>query len=77
MALMKKFGVPFSGAADEEFDAEGADKAAPFKADQVDESRLGAMKGDAKYSDCRDFTNMQKTMKAADGFIVMKPMENF
>lgn len=75
---MPKFGVPFSGAADRMIGGvDEARKAAPFKADQVDESRLGAMKGDAKYNNCRDFTEMYKTAEATDGFVVMKPMEKF
>lgn len=75
---MPKFGVPFSGAADQMIGGElDAAKAAPFKSSQVDESRLGALKGDSKTNKSYDFTAMHKTAEATDGFVIMKPIESF
>lgn len=74
----KKFGVPFSGAANEESDAwKDAATAAPFPADQVDESRKGAMHGSPKYSMDVDCEDMQSTVRASDGYSIMKKMESF
>lgn len=75
---MTKFGIPFSGAADEEIGGqEAARKGSPFKSDQVDESRLGALKGDSKTDKSYGFTSMEKTATATDGFVIMKPMESY
>lgn len=78
MAINKKFATPFSGAADRDSDAwEEAAKAAPFPADQVDESRKGAMRGAPKYAMDVDCEKMQSTGEASDGFTVWKKMETF
>lgn len=75
---MTKFGIPFSGAADEEIGGrEAARKGEPFPSDQVDESRNGALKGDSKTDKSYGFTAMEKTATASDGFVIMKPMESF
>ncbi len=73
---MTTFGVPFSGAANEEIGGqEKARKGSPFKADQVDESRLGAMKGAPKYAADCDCVMMQSTGKEEEGFSKWKKME--
>lgn len=75
---MTKFGVPFSGAADETIGGrDAARKGDAFPSDQVDESRKGAMRGAAKFSKDVDCDSMQTTMKATDGFSIMKKMENY
>ncbi len=73
---MTKFGVPFSGAADTEIGGqEEARKGSPFKADQVDESRKGPMRGDPKYAADCDCVMMQSTGEAEEGFTKWKKME--
>ena len=75
---MTKFGVPFSGAADEEIGGrDAARKGDPFPSDQIDESRKGALRGDSKTDKSYGYTPMEKTAVATDGFIIMKPMESF
>lgn len=78
MAIQKKFGVPFSGAADQESGAwEDAAKAAPFPSDQVDESRKGALRGDSKTDKSYGYAAMQSEPPSSDGYVVMKKMESF
>ncbi len=75
---MTTFGIPFSGAANEEIGGQSAArKGSPFKADQVDESRLGAMKGAPKYAKVTDCVPMQSTGEATEGFSKWKKMESF
>ncbi len=75
---MTKFGVPFSGAADEEIGGkEAARKGSPFPSDQVDESRKGAMRGAPKYAGDTDCVPMQSTVEIAPGFTGWKKMETF
>lgn len=75
--MNKKFGVPFSGAADLETDSgEDAAKAQPFPKEQVDESREGAMRGDPKYAMKADCVMMQSTVDASSGFTKWKKMES-
>lgn len=76
--MEKKFAVPFSGAADELTDSgEAAAKAMPFPKDQVDESRKGAMRGDAKYAGDCGCDEMQSTVTAPTGFTKCKKMEQW
>ena len=73
---MTKFGVPFSGAADETIGGqEKARKGEPFPSDQVDESRKGPMRGAPKYASDTDCVMMQSTAEAQPGFTKWKKME--
>ncbi len=74
---MTKFGIPFSGAADEEIGGQAAArKGDAFPSDQVDESRKGAMRGAPKYAgDVDGCVMMQSTGEACDGFTKWKKME--
>lgn len=75
---MKKFGVPFSGAADMVIGGEEeAAKAAPFPSEQVDESRKGAMRGAAKFAKDVGCEMMQSTGKSETGYSPWKKMESF
>jgi hypothetical protein len=75
---MAKFGVPFSGAADEVIGgASMAAKGDSFPADQVDESRKGAMRGDPKYAKSVDSKMMQSTGAPCEGYAGWKKMETF
>lgn len=75
---MTKFGIPFSGAADEPISGqESARKGDSFPADQVDESREGAMRGAPKYANAAGFTPMQSTVTVPDGYTGWKKMETF
>lgn len=69
---MPKFGVPFSGAADEMIGGEKeAAMAAPFKADQVDDSRNGGH----KYLDASGHDGFeQMAVTDRDGHIPMHRM---
>lgn len=74
----KKFAVPFAGAADELTDSgERAAKAQPFPDAQVDESRNGAMRGDAKFSKSVGCDPMQSTVTAPAGYSGWKKMETW
>ncbi len=74
----KKFAVPFAGAADELTDSgERAAKAAPFPDAQVDESRKGAMRGDAKFAKAIGCEMMQSTVTVPEGFTGWKKMETW
>lgn len=76
--MEKKFGIPFSGAADELTSAgDDAAKGDLFPSDQVDESRKGAMHGDAKFAKDVGCEMMQSTGKAETGFSPWKKMESF
>ncbi len=73
---MTKFGIPFSGAADQEIGGQAAArKGDDFPSDQVDESRKGAMRGDPKYAGDVGCVMMQSTGEAHDGFTKWKKME--
>lgn len=73
---MTKFGIPFSGAADEEIGGqESARKGDSFPSDQVDESREGAMRGAPKFAANMNCALMQSTGKPIDGFTGWKKME--
>lgn len=75
---MTKFGIPFSGAADEDIGGqEAARKGDPFPMDQVDESRKGALRGDSKTDKSYGHIEMESTGVATDGFMIMKKMESF
>lgn len=78
MAFDKKFGVPFSGAADMVIGGEEeAARAAAFPTEQVDESRKGAMRGEPKFAKDSDCEMMQSTGKSEVGYSPWKKMELF
>lgn len=75
---MAKFGIPFSGAADEVIGGQdAARKGDAFPSDQVDESRKGAMRGDPKYAGDIDCMHMQSTVTVPAGYTGWKKMESF
>ncbi len=74
--MVTKFGIPFSGAANEEIGGrDAARKGDPWPADQVDESRKGAMRGAPKYAADCDCVMMQSTVTVPEGFTGWKKME--
>lgn len=76
--MAKKFGIPFSGAADREIGGEvEAEKAATFPSDQIDESRKGALRGDSKTDKSYGHSMMSSDAPSSDGFTVCKKMETF
>lgn len=76
--MVTKFAVPFSGAADLDIGGqEMARRGDNFPADQVDESREGAMKGNPKYAVVKDMEAMQSTGATSDDFSIWKKMESF
>lgn len=76
--MATKFGIPFSGAADEEIGGQAeARKGNPFPKDQADESRTGPLMKPFETDRSCGAVKMQSTAKPDEGFSGWKKMETW